>query len=383
MALAFNEEQRSLIKTARDFAKNKSPVEAFRGVRENGRKNPQAPAYDAQLWKQMVELGWAGMPFPESYGGFQFGIMGLAGCFFELGKTLTASPLLSNVVLSGSVILFTGTETQKQALLPQIIGGETLFALAIDEGPHHSFPSVQCTAKASGSHYVLNGEKTLVIDGHSAQQFIVVARTSGTANGTKGISLFLVDAKTKGLSIERTGLVDSRSYARLALKDVSVSADQLLGQADEAFAGLDQALDHARLCLAAEMLGGMDEIFQRTVVYLKERKQFGEFIGSFQGLQHRAAHMYTQIEMCRSSLMSALDALENNRPGSAALASAAKALINDTYELVSNETVQMHGGIGVTDELDIGLFLKRARVSAVLLGSARYHYDRYATLNGY
>ena len=383
MALAYNEEQRSLIQTARDFAQNSSPVEAFRKVRENGRQNPKGPAYDPQLWSQMVELGWAGMPFPENYGGFQFGVMGLAGCFYELGKTLTASPLLSSVVLSGSTILFAGNEAQKQSLLPKIIGGETLFALAVDEGPHHAFPNVATTAKASGGNYVLNGVKTLVMDGHSAQQLIVAARSSGSADSRQGISLFLVEATAKGVQIERTGLLDSRSYARVTLKEVSVSAEQVLGKVDEGFAGLDKALDHARICLAAEMLGGMEEIFQRTVKYLKERKQFGELIGSFQGLQHRAAHMYTQIEMCRSALMAALDAIESDKPGVAALVSGAKALANDSYELVSNEAVQMHGGIGVTDELDIGLFLKRARVSAALLGSARFHYDRYATLNGY
>jgi len=383
MALAYNEEQRSLVKTARDFVNSKSPVEAFRKVREAGRTNPAAPAYDSNVWNAIVELGWAGMPFPEAYGGFEFGYMGLAGCMAELGGTLTASPLLSSVVLSGTTILRAGTEEQKQHYLPQISSGETLFALAIDEGVHHQPSHVATSAKKDGTNYILNGEKTLVIDGHSAQQLIVSARTSGDVNNSKGISLFVVDATSKGVKIERTHLVDSRGYARITFTNVSVPAGSLLGNPDEGFTALDKALDYGRICLAAEMLGGIEEIFVRTVKYLKERKQFGELIGTFQALQHRAAHMYTQIEMCKSSLMNALDAMESNKPNFPQLCSGAKAIISDTFELVSNESVQMHGGIGVTDELDIGLFLKRARVSAALLGSARFHYDRYATLAGY
>lgn len=383
MALAYNEEQRSLVKTARDFVNSKSPVEAFRKVRETGRSDPTAPAYDSALWNEIVELGWAGMPFPEAYGGFEFGYMGLAGCMGELGGTLMASPLLSSVVLSGTTILLAGTEEQKQQWLPKISSGETLFALAVDEGVHHQPSHASTLAKKESGNFVLNGEKTFVMDGHSAQQLIVSARSSGNVEDTQGISLFIVDPASKGVKIERTGLVDSRGYARITFTNVSVPASHLLGKADEGFAALDKALDYGRVCLAAEMLGGIEEIFVRTVKYLKERKQFGELIGTFQALQHRAAHMYTQIEMCKSSLMNALDAMESGKPDFPQLCSGAKAIISDTYELVSNESVQMHGGIGVTDELDIGLFLKRARVSAALLGSARFHYDRYATLNGY
>ena len=383
MALAYNEEQRSVKKTARDFAHSKSPIEAFRKLRASLHDGSNKNGFDKQLWQEMVELGWAGMPFPEAYGGFDFGYMGLAACMEELGHTLTASPLLSSVLLSGSTILYAGNEEQKTTLIPQIASGETLFALALDEGAHHHPAHVETTARLSGNHYVLNGKKTMVIDGNAADQLIVVARTNGKAGDTNGISLFIVDAKAKGLNIERVNLVDSRGYAHITLKDVAVEQNNLLGKVDEGFAGLDQALDRARICLAAEMLSGIDEIFTRTVQYLKERKQFGVLIGTFQALQHRAAHMYTQIQMCRSALMSALDALDGNKANFPQLCSGAKALISDTYELVSNEAVQMHGGIGVTDELDIGLFLKRARVSAALLGTAQFHYDRFATLEGY
>jgi alkylation response protein AidB-like acyl-CoA dehydrogenase len=383
MALAFNEEQRSVKKTARDFAHHKSPVEAFRKLRAGLLDGSNLDGFDKQVWQEIIELGWTGMPFPENYGGFDFGYMGLAACMEELGRTLTASPLLSSVLLSGSTILYAGTEEQKTALIPKIVSGETLFALALDEGAHHNPSHIETTALLSGNNYVLNGKKTFVIDGHIADQLIIVARTSGKTGDSKGISLFIVDSKSKGVSIERVNLIDSRGYAQVTLKELTVAKTAVLGTVDEGFAGLDKALDRARICLAAEMLAGVDEIFTRTIDYLKERKQFGVLIGTFQALQHRAAHLYTQIQMCRSSLMSALDALDGNKANFPQLCSGTKALIADTYELVSNEAVQMHGGIGVTDELDIGLFLKRARVSAALLGSAQFHYDRFATLEGY
>jgi alkylation response protein AidB-like acyl-CoA dehydrogenase len=379
MTLAFNEEQRTLKDTAREFAKNQSPIESFRQLRNGA--TPEG--FSADIWQAMIELGWTGMIFPETYGGFDFGYMGLAGCMEELGRTLVASPLLSSVVLSGTTILYAGTEEQKQSLLPQIVSGEKRVALACDEGFHHQPAAIATTAAYEGDTFVLNGKKMRVIDGLAADIFIVTARTAGKPGDTQGISLFLLDASMPGISIEKTSLVDSRNYAHLSFNNTCIPASHLLGELHNGFTVLDKALDIGRICLSAEMFGGMQEIFERTVQYLKERKQFGVLIGTFQALQHRTAHMYTEIEMCKSILMLALDALEKNAGDAPQLISAAKAKISDTYELVSNEATQMHGGIGVTDELDIGLFLKRARVSAELLGSARFHYSRYATLENF
>ena len=379
MTLAFNEEQRTLKDTARDFAKNQSPIESFRQLRNGA--TPEG--FSADIWQAMIELGWTGMIFPETYGGFDFGCMGLAGCMEELGHTLVASPLLSSAVLSGSTILHAGTEEQKLSLLPQIVSGEKRVALACDEGFHHQPAAITTTAVHEGDTFLLNGKKMRVIDGLAADLFIVTARTAGKPGDTQGISLFLLDASTPGISIEKTSLVDSRNYAHLSFNNTCIPASHLLGELHNGFTALDKALDIGRICLSAEMFGGMQEIFERTVQYLKERKQFGVLIGTFQALQHRTAHMYTEIEMCKSILMLALDALEKNASDAPQLVSAAKAKISDTYELVSNEATQMHGGIGVTDELDIGLFLKRARVSAELLGSARFHYSRYATLENF
>lgn len=379
MTLAFNEEQRTLKDTARDFAKNQSPIESFRQLRSNTTQE----GFSTDIWQAMIELGWTGMIFPEAYGGFDFGCMGLAGCIEELGRTLVASPLLSSVVLSGSTILFSGSEEQKQSLLPQIVGGEKRVALACDEGFHHQPTAINTTAVKEGDTFLLNGTKVRVIDGMGADLYIVTARTAGKSGDSQGISLLLLDASTPGVNIEKTSLVDSRNYARLSFNNACIPASHLLGEIHNGFNALDKALDLGRICLAAEMFGGMQEIFERTIQYLKERKQFGVLIGTFQALQHRAAHMYTEIEMCKSILMLALDALEKNADNVSQLISAAKAKISDTYELVSNEATQMHGGIGVTDELDIGLFLKRARISAELLGNARFNYSRYATLEGF
>lgn len=374
MALAFNEEQRALRDSVRSFARDQSPIEAFRALREQ----KEGTGFDDAVWQSMVELGLSGALFPEAYGGFEFGCTGLAGCMEELGRFLVASPLLASV-LSGTAILHAGNEGQKQTLLPQIISGEKLIALACDEGHHHNPASCNTTATREGNTFILNGNKTRIISGSAANLFVVSARL----NNSQNISLFLVDAAATGLRREAVTLVDAQRYTKLTFDNVCIPESHLLGEIDKGLPALERALDCGRICIAAEMLGGMQEIFERTVQYLKERKQFGVLIGTFQALQHRAAHMYTEIEMCKSILMLALDALEKNADNAAQLVSAAKAKISDTYELISNEATQMHGGIGVTDELDVGLFLKRARVLAELLGSARFHYERYATLEGF
>ncbi len=379
MSLAFNEEQRALKITAREFIQDRTPITAFRTLRDSG--NPLG--FSQNIWESMVELGWSGTIFPEVYGGFDFGCKGLAGCMEELGRALVCSPLLSSVVLAGSCVFYVGSEQQKQTLLPTIINGEKLFSLALDESFFHQPNVVATTAKKQGDSFVIEGTKTRVIDGTVADTLIVAARTAGAVEDKTGISLFIVDSKTAGIHIEKISTIDSRAYAKIRFDKVCVPSGQLLGELHQSFAALDKALDRARICLAAEMFGGMQEIFERTVQYLKERKQFGTLIGTFQSLQHRAAHMYTEIQICKSIFMLALDALEKEADNAPQLISAAKAKIADTYELVSNEATQMHGGIGVTDELDIGLFLKRARVSAELLGSARFHYSRYAALEGF
>lgn len=379
MALVLNEEQNYLKDTAREFFKQHAPIEALRKLRDQ--RDPQG--WSTELWQQMVELGWSGIVMPEAYGGLEFGYLGLGGIVEESGRTLTASPLLASVVLAGSCLELAGSEAQKSEHLSALIEGSKTYALAVDEGPHHQPLHTALQASQEGDDWVLSGSKSFVIDGASADALVVVARTAGEPGDAEGISLFLVDGQAKGLSRERLIMSDSRHYAELNFDSVRVSQSALLGEAGAGFSVLDKALDRGRIVLAAEMLGSMREAFERTVEYLKEREQFGVKIGSFQALQHRAADMYCDIQLTQSVVMDALSAIDEDRADLGKSASLAKARCNDVFHKIAGEAVQMHGGIGVTDELEIGFFLKRSRVATQLLGNSGFHRDRYASACGY
>ena len=382
MALVLSEDQQMLKDSAKNFCQQSSPLSVLRKLRDTRDET----GFDKQVWQQMLELGWAGMTVPEAYGGFAFGYGGLGVVLEESGRTLTSSPLIPTVLIGVSAINELGSEAQKQELLPKVIGGELLLALALDEQTTHAPSHITTTASKTDSGYSINGEKTFVLDGHVADKLIVVARTSGDPDSEEGISLFLVDNNSPGLEITRTLMVDNRNSAQIRLTNVEVSTAGLLGDIDKGFSGLDRVLDIARIGLAAEMLGSIQEVFDRTIEYLKQREQFGVLIGSFQGLQHRAATMYSEIELCKSAVRAALAALDNPaamRIEIAELASIAKAKLSEVFFLVSNEGVQMHGGIGMTDEFDIGFFIKRARVAQQFLGDATFHRNRYATLKNF
>ena len=257
---------------------------------------------------------------------------------------------------------------------------ENILALAIDENPHHNPCNVKTAAEVDGGGYLLSGKKLMVLDGHIASQFIVTARTSGPEESKDGISLFIVDSGSPGITIHRTNMVDCRNSAIVNFDKVKIDGECLLGELDKGYPILEQVLDVGRIGVAAEMLGSIQEVFDQVIDYLKNREQFGVPIGAFQGLQHRAAEMYCEIELCKSVIMAALDALDNNKGKVPELASVAKAKLSEVFYTVSNEGVQMHGGIGMTDEFDIGFFLKRARVAQHMLGDAVFHRDRYATI---
>lgn len=379
MALVLNEEQRMIKDSAREFLTANAPVSALRKLRDES----DPVGYSQALWQQMVELGWTAIAIPENYGGHGFGFQGLGLIFEEAGHTLAASPLFSSIVLGASVIELCGTESQRQQLLPQVASGELTLALALEEGNHHAPCRINTRAEKSANGYRLQGSKTFVLDGHTAGKLLVVARTSGNSNDCSGISIFLVDSKAAGVEITRTIMMDSRNAANITLNNVEVDSSALLGSEGAAYPALDSVLDRGRILIAAEMLGGCLEAFNRTMAYLKEREQFGVKIGSFQALKHRAAIMFVELELCKSVVLEALTAIDSGSEELSSLASIAKAKLNDTYQLVTNEATQMHGGIGVTDELDIGLFLKRARVSIQTLGDSAFHRDRFATLSGY
>lgn len=379
MALVLNEEQRLLKDTAREFLGQNAPVKALRKLRDSN----DPLGYSTELWRQMAELGWAGIVLPEQYDGLDFGFLGLGSVIEECGRHLTASPLLSTVVLGASCIELGGDDKQKSSLLPLIANGQLSLALALEESNHHDPLGCALSAERSGDQWLLRGAKQFVLDGHSADKLIVVARTGGEPGDPEGLSLFIVNTAAEGVRCERTTMIDSRNAANIQFDDVRVDESALLGQAGQGWAILEPALDRGRIAMAAEMLGGCIEVFERTVAYLNEREQFGVKIGSFQALKHRAAIMFTEIELCKSVVLDALSAIDDRRPDLAQMASFAKAKLNEAYHLITNESVQMHGGIGVTDELEIGFFLKRARVLEQTLGNTGYHRDRYATLCGY
>jgi len=379
MPMILNEEQNMLKDSAKDFCTNSAPIEQLRKLRDEN----NADGFDRDTWKSMVELGWAGIPFPEEHGGLAFGYKGLGVVTEETGRTLAASPLFGTVWLGGTAINIGGSDDQKATLLPAVASGELLLALALEESHRHSPYGVAASATESGGNWQVSGEKTFVIDGHVADKLIVAARTSGSAGDREGITLLLVDAKADGVEITRTIMADSRNAANI--KFSNAAAEGAIGEVGKGADVLDATLDIARIGISAEMLGATQECFERTVAYLKEREQFGVPIGSFQALKHRAADMFCEIELSKSCVLEALTALDEGRDTDeiARLASLTKAKVGETFHTVSREGIQMHGGIGMTDEFDIGFFIKRAAVTEQTLGDANFHRNRYGELEGY
>ena len=356
--------------TAARFFDEQLPVDALRQLRDAD----DAVGFDRALWGEMAEMGWAGILIGEEFGGIDFGYTALGHILEQSGRTLAASPMLSTAVLSAPVIASAGNAARFGEVLTRAAAGEHILALAHEETSRHAPHCIATRADRDDNGYVINGRKTFVLDGHVADDLIVVARTDGDNADRDGLTLFLLAAAAPGIRRTRTHMVDARNTARIELTRVAAAADAVIGTPDRGFEILEPVLDGARAAVAAEMLGTGQEAFDRTIEYLRVREQFGAPIGSFQALKHRAAEMYCEIELTRSVVYGALAAVEADGAGAAQLASAAKAKACEMLELVSNEAIQMHGGIG--------LFLKRARVTQQILGDALYHRDRYATLIG-
>ncbi len=378
-ALVLSEEQELLRDTAREFVKERSPVASLRALRDE-----QDPAgFDRKLWKAMAELGWAGIVFPEECGGSELGYAELGVVLEECGRTLMAQPMVSTVLLGGNAVLLGGSEQQRKDLLTGVCSGDTILALALEEQGRFAPYQIATRAQAADGGYRLSGKKTFVLDGHVADQLIVAARTSGEPGDRDGLTLFVVPAHVDGVTVTRTIMVDSRNAAQVSLENVQLTRSAVLGEVDHGAEVLDPVLDRATIGLAAEMLGSTVEAFERTTEYLKTREQFGVLIGSFQALKHRAALMFIELELSRSVVLDALRAIDEERADLPLIASAAKARLSDTAVLVACEGVQIYGGIGMTDEEEIGLFLKRARAASLTFGDAVYHRDRFARLRGF
>lgn len=378
-SVLLSEEQRMVRESARAWLQDKAPVSAFRKLRDAG----NADGFDPAAWTEMADMGWTGLLIPEEYGGTALGYQTLGLVLEETGRTLTASPLISTALAATSALLAGATAAQKRAYLPRIARGELIATLAVEESSQHAPGYIACAAERSGAGYVLKGRKRFVPDGGAANLVIVAARTSEAPGDRNGVTLFLVDGSANGLARERLRTIDSRGVANLTLTDVRVGSEAVLGILDQGALLLESALDRACVGQACEMLGQATQCFELTLDYLKNRVQFDRPIGMFQALQHRAAKMFIDLELARSCVDAALHTLDQNTADVSALASLAKAKAGDLLYLVSNEMVQMHGGIGMTDEHDAGLYLKRARVQETSFGGRSFHRNRYARLQGY
>jgi alkylation response protein AidB-like acyl-CoA dehydrogenase len=379
MALVLTEEQSMLRDSARGLISDKAPVSHLRSLRDN----KDATGFSRDLWKAFAEMGFSGLLVPENFGGSGLGCVEAGVVMEEIGRTLMPSPFLSTAVLAASALSRGGSEAQKAAHLPKIADGSLLAALAVDEGAKHRPLQINLQAVRSGNGFKLSGAKALVVDGHTANLLIVASRTGGAAGERSGLTLFLVDPKAKGVAIERTVMVDAHNAARIEFANVEVDADHVLGEVDQGGALLDGVLNIGRGAVASEMVGLSEEVFGRTVSYLKERKQFGKLIGEFQALQHRAAQLYIDIEITRAAVLKALQTLDGDFDHAGAAVAVAKARAGTTATLAVQEGVQMHGGMGMTDQFDIGFFMKRARVCQELFGDSNYHADQLARMKSY
>ena len=375
MTMLLSQEQELLKDSAIAFLAEEAPVAQQRRLRDE--KVEQG--FDTQLWQQMVEMGWPVAVLPEEHDGLAAGYLGMGSVFEAIGRNLSAQPLLSQAIIAPELLIRAGSAAQQAQWLPLLAAGEARIALATDEQSGLHLPAkLNTVAVKSSTGWSLSGEKFFVIDGVGANAFVVLA-----ASGEGAPGLWLVSADAPGVTVQRQSLIDSRNMARVQFDQVALTAEMAL-VAMPAAKVLDEVLDRARACLASEALGLMREVFERTVAYLKERVQFDVVIGSFQALQHRASRLYVELELLESCVLGAHEAIDSGKEAQVAeLVSMAKAKASDLSEKLCNEAIQLHGGIGVTDELDIGLFFKRARVLQRLLGDGGFHRARFAQLKGF
>ena len=378
MAMIYNEDQSMLRDSARDFMKSEAPVAHLRKYRDMDCKD----GFAHDLWKQFAEMGFTGILIPEDDGGLGMGHVEAGIVLEEIGRNLTPSPFLSTSVVAVEA-LKAADKAMRDRWFPGILAGETVIGVALEEGRKHHPEKIALKATRSGNGFRLDGAKQFVVQGGSADMLIVAARTAGSAGDTDGLTLFAVEKDAAGLSIEAARTVDSAMAARLDLNGVEVTADAVIGDVDGGWAVLAKMLNAGRTGSAAEMVGVGTGAMDLTFDYLKQRKQFGRVIGEFQALQHRAAHLYGEMEMARSAVLKAQNFLDEGDPRAELYASVAKAKAGLACNLSVREGVQMHGGIGMTDEFDIGFYMKRDRALAEYMGDIHFHADRVARLNGY
>lgn len=379
MTLILTEEQTMLLESARDFLSAEGPVSQLRQLRDTA----DVIGFSTALWKQFAEMGFSGVLVPEALGGMGLGHVEAGIVIAQIGHNLSASPFLASNVVATTALLHAGNPTQQALWLPRLASGAAIATLAVDEHTKHRPSHIALSATPTAHGFILEGSKTFVLESHVAELLIVAARRAGEVDDLEGITLFLVDAKADGVEIERTVMADAHNAGRIRFNQVKVNSEAVLGPVDGGWATLSAALNAGRAAAAAELLGVADEAFTRTLQYLKERKQFDRLIGEFQGLQHRAAQLYCELEITRAAVAAALTQLDADEATASEAVSIAKARAGRTATLAVQEAVQMHGGMGMTDEFDIGFFMKRARVLQELFGDANFHLNQLAQMRGY
>jgi acyl-CoA dehydrogenase len=374
LPLVLDEAQKELERTVASFVRGNAPIARVRKLRDT----KDEVGFSRALWAQMAELGWVGMNIPEAYGGMGLGFFELSVVLEQLGRQLAPEPFLSTVLLGAQVLLRGGSETQKQAYLPSIAAGETVVTVAYAEAKSRfALDRIETKLLREGDTLVLDGEKTQVLDGHVADALIVSVKSAA------GISLVLVPKDTPGLTIVRQNRIDCRNVAIARFSNVRVPASFLLGNEGAGLSVLQQSVDIASIGLAAESLGAAEQAFEMTLEYIRVRKQFGVPLGSFQALQHRVGRLFIKLALTRSAVLAAAQSVDHRPESLAEFATLAKARAEETFIEVVNEAVQMHGGVGVTDEHDIGFYLKRARAVQTTFGDASAQRRRWAELQGY
>jgi alkylation response protein AidB-like acyl-CoA dehydrogenase len=375
--MTLTDDQRLLQDTVRPFMAEEGAIKKqLRHWRDIGCKD----GFGHGLWKQFAELGLTGILIPDAQGGAGLGMVEAGVVLEEVGRNLTPSPFLTTAVAAVRALEGSG---QAERWFPGIVAGDTVAALAIDEGKHHDPARTAMAATRSGNGFALSGAKQFVVHGGSADLILVAARTAGAAGEQDGLTLFAVERDAKGLTVDNVGLADSSKAARLTFEHVEVDADAVVGEIDGGWAPLSRALGAGRAGAAAELVGVAAGASAMTLDYLKQRKQFGRLIGEYQVLQHRAAHLYGEIEIARAAALKAAQLLDAGDARAELMVAVAKAKAGRVSALAVQEGVQMHGGIGMTDEHDIGLFMKREVVLGNLFGSATFHANEVARMSGY
>jgi len=378
MPMFLTDDQAVLRDTVEPFMAEQAPISHLRALRDS----KDATGFARELWAHFAEMGFNGILVDEADGGLGMGHVEAGIVLEEIGRNLTPSPFLSTAV--GAVTaLKAGSAEQRGHWLPGILAGTTVAALAVDEGAKHRPNHIALMAERDGNGFKLTGNKTFVAHGHVADLVIVAARTAGATHETSGITLFAVEKGAANLTATPERLADSSIASRMAFEGVHVDADAVIGHVDGGWDGLTQMLNAVRTGAASEMLGVGNGAMAMTMGYLKERKQFGKIIGTFQALQHRAAHLYAELEVARAATLKAQQLLDAGDAGAERAVIVAKAMTGYATQLSVQESIQMHGGIGMTDAYDVGLFIKRQRVLGELFGDSDFHANELARLSGY